>query len=412
MHVVGAGLAGLAAALSLSGSGRSVVLHEAAGHAGGRCRSYLDSTIGCRIDNGNHLLLSANHAALAYLSEIGASGSLTASAPTFPFQDLPSGLQWTVRPGEGGLWRRLTAPMRQVPGARAPDALGMVRLAMAGRETTVMQALGPGVLMERFWRPMTVAILNAEPEIAAARLLRDVMREVIVTGEATPLTARDGLSESFVDPALAVLAVRGVRVGFGRRLRSIELGADRAVALHFPTDTVDLSSEDWLVLAVPPQVAAGLLPDLPVPEAASAIVNAHFRLDAPARLSGGGHLMGLTGGTAQWIFLRGPVASVTVSAAETLLDRSGEELASTLWSEIAPVLGLLAAPQPPGRIVKEKRATFRQDPRSLSRRPPARTSWRNLVLAGDWTDTGLPATIEGAIRSGRQAADALSGRAG
>ena len=404
VHVVGAGLAGLAAALSLSRTGRPVVLHEAAGHAGGRCRSYFDSRLGCRIDNGNHLLLSANKAALGYLDEIGARGSLQAADATFLFCDLADGTDWAVRPAEGGLWKRLTAPIRQVPGARAVDALGVLRLAIAGRGATVMQALGPGALMERLWRPLTVAVLNADPEVASARLLRSVMREVIATGEAVPLVARDGLSESFVDPAVATLQRRGIGIEFGRRLKAIDLGTDRATALHFGEESVELASKDTVVLAVPPQIAQSLLPGLTVPDVPSAIVNAHFRLEDAGRLPSGAGLIGLTGGTAQWLFLRGAIASVTVSAADTLLDRSNEDLAASLWREIAPVLGLSTAPQPPARVIKERRATFRQDPNSLARRPHARTGWRNLALAGDWTDTGLPATIEGAIRSGRTAA--------
>lgn len=412
VHVVGAGLSGLAAALSLSAAGRTVLLHEAAGHAGGRCRSYHDPQLGCRIDNGNHLLLSANRAALDYLAEIGASGSLQSGDPVFPFHDLATGTGWTVRPGDGAIWQRLTAPLRQVPGARVADALGVLRLIMAGRRSTVMQALGPGALMERFWRPLTVAVLNAEPEVASAPLLRSVMREILGTGEAVPLTAREGLSESFVDPALGVLERRGVTIGFARRLRGVDVSADSITALRFAEETVDLTPKDALVLAVPPPIAAGLLPGLTVPEASCAIVNAHFRLDRPGRLPDGARLMGLTGGTAQWLFLRGEIASITVSAADALLDRSSEELGSTLWREIAPVLGLPSTPQSPGRIVKEKRATFRQDPASLTRRPPARTQWSNLALAGDWTDTGLPATIEGAIRSGRTAAGVLAHRTG
>lgn len=405
--MVGAGLAGLAAALSLSRAGRDVVLHEAAGHGGGRCRSYFDSQLGCRIDNGNHLLLSANRTALAYLAEIGATGSLASGDPAFRFRDIASGAEWTVRPSEGGLWRRLTSPIRQVPGARAADTLGLLRLGLAGLDTTVMQALGSGALMERFWRPLTVAVLNAEPEIASARLLRAVLREVLASGDMAPLTAREGLSESFVDPALAMLERRGVQIGLGRRLRGIDLSDNRATALHFSEDTVALGPKDALVLAVPPQIAAGLLPGLTVPETASAIVNAHFRLSAPGRLPGGGGLIGLTGGTTQWLFLRGEIASVTVSAADALLDVPADELLTTIWREIASVLGPASYDQPPGRLVKERRATFRQDPASLARRAPARTAWRNLALAGDWTNTGLPATIEGAIRSGRTAAAVL-----
>jgi protoporphyrinogen oxidase len=99
VHIVGAGLAGLAAAVRLAGAGRDIVLHEASGHAGGRCRSYFDSELGCRIDNGNHLLLSGNRAALAYLDRIGAASSLIGPAePRFPFCDLATGERWMLAP--------------------------------------------------------------------------------------------------------------------------------------------------------------------------------------------------------------------------------------------------------------------------------------------------------------------------
>lgn len=409
VHVVGAGLAGLAAALALSRGDRTVVMHEASGHAGGRCRSFHDERLGCRIDNGNHLLLSANRAALGYLREIGAEDSLVASGKAFPFLDLVSGTRWTVRPGDGWLGRRLLAPIRQVPGAQFSDLLGLLRLALAGKSTTVLQVLGPGPLMERFWRPLTVAVLNAEPEAAAAGLLHAALRDLIADGGrgAVALTARHGLSESFVEPALAILARRGVKIGFHRRLRAIDHDARAVSALHFQAGTVEITPADSVVLAVPPGAAADLLPDMPVPMASSPIVNAHFRLEAPSRLPEGGVFLGLTGGTAQWLFLRDRIASVTVSAAETLVDRSADALVPTLWRDAAAALGMPASPPPPARVVKERQATFRQDPAGVARRPAARTGWVNLALAGDWTDTGLPATIEGAIRSGQAAAAVL-----
>ena len=409
VHVIGAGLAGLAAALSLSRTARPVVVHEAAPHAGGRCRSFHDTVLDHRIDNGNHLLLAANHAALDYLAEVGAAGSLDEGDGPIPFLDLATAQTWTIRLDARGLLRRLMAPIRQVPGARLTDILGLLRLGVAGSNTTVMQALGPGALMERFWRPLTVAVLNTEPEEAAAGLLRSMLRTAMAEGERgfTPLIVRDGLSETFIDPALAVLAERGVTIGFGRRLRAIDRTAERVTALHFPGETIELAPGDTVVLAVPHMAARDLLPEIRTPAAASAIVNAHYRLDAPARLPGNAPLIGLTGGTAHWVFVRGPIASVTVSAADSLVDQPAGELLTSLWRDTATALGLPAEPQPPGRIVKERRATFRQTPATLRDRPPARTVRRNLVLAGDWTDTGQPATIEGAIRSGRTAAGLL-----
>ena len=101
-HVVGAGLAGLAAAVRLTAAGRRVVIHETANQAGGRCRSYHDATLGMTIDNGNHLVLSGNHATLDYLAAIGARERLVGpDAPAFAFVDLATGERWTLRLSEG-----------------------------------------------------------------------------------------------------------------------------------------------------------------------------------------------------------------------------------------------------------------------------------------------------------------------
>jgi len=94
---------------------------------------------------------------------------------------------------------------------------------------------------------------------------------------------------------------------------------------------------------------------------------------------------------------------VTVSGADHLVDRDRDDLARTFWNDIARVYDLPPTP-PPCRIVKERRATFAATPEQNAKRPGAATQWRNLVLAGDWTDTGLPATIEGSVRSGNTAA--------
>lgn len=411
VHVVGAGLAGLAAALALSRAGHAVTVHEAAGHAGGRCRSYRDPVLGRQLDNGNHLLLSGNTDALGYLAEIGAAGSLTGpEAAVFPFLDLRSGLQWALRPGRTAFPWWILDRERRVPGSRPLDYLRALRLARAGAGATVSEAVGAGPLMERLWRPLTVAALNAEPEEASATLLAAALRETLARGgrHCRPLVARDGLDDSFVRPAVATLANRGVRVEPGRRLRGLELAGDRTVGLRFGDGDLALGPRDGVVLAVPADAAAALLPGLPVPEGSAAIVNAHYLVDPSAGLLGGLPFLGLLGGLAQWVFLRGAVASVTVSAADGILDETAEALLERLWPDVAAAMGQPGLPRPAGRIVKERRATFRQTPHAALRRPPARTAWRNLVLAGDWTATGLPATIEGAVRSGRAAAALLA----
>ena len=412
VHVIGAGISGLACAVRLAREGRSVTLHEAAGQAGGRCRSYFDAKLERSIDNGNHMLLSANVAALSYLEEIGARHTLRApKEAAYGFVDLRSGARWTLRPNAGPLPWWILVPGRRVPGTRPGAYLAGLRLAFAKPNQTVAEVLDPAdPLWERFWKPLTVAALNTAPEEAAARLLWPVLRETFGRGAAAcrPLIARDGLAASFIDPALALLREAGAEVRFNRRLRAIAFAGDRAAQLDFGTDGVALGPDARVVIAVPPNVAAALLPGLAAPQDSRPIVNGHIRLAQAPPLAPGmtaeRPFLGLVGGAAQWLFLRGDVVSLTVSAAAELAERPSEEIAERFWADTAVALDLDPAQRPPIRIVKERRATFAQTPESLRRRARARTKWRNLVLAGDWTDTGFPATIESAVRSGRTAA--------
>lgn len=414
VHVVGAGLAGLAAAVTLAERGLRVALYDAAPQAGGRCRSFFEPALDRSIDNGNHLILGANPRALAYLERLGARDRLRGCArPVFPFVDLASGARWTLRPGRGPLPLWLLDPARRAPETRARDYLAAaLRLFRARAEATVAEVFGgDGLLFARLWEPLAVAVLNTEAEAAAARLLRPVFARVFLRGgeNARAFVAREGLSDCFVAPALDWLEARGCRPAFGARLRAVEVADGRATGLVFADGRVALGSQDRVVLALPPANAARIAPGIAVPRAHRAIVNAHFRLPGPVSLPEGAPFLGLIGGVAQWLFVRGDVVSVTVSAADALAEKPADEIAARLWADVARALGLDCAP-PPWRIVKERRATFAQTPAEIARRPGPRTSLRNLFLAGDWTDTGLPATIESAIvsgeRAGRLAADA------
>ena len=411
VHIVGAGLAGLACGVRLSKQGFHVALYEAAPRAGGRCRSFYDDVLDRVVDNGNHMLLSANRAALGYLAEIDAANTLAGpTEASFPFLDLATGRTWSLRPNEGATpWWTLSRS-RRVPGTRASDYLSGLRLIAAGPRATVADCVPTDhPLFRPFWEPLTLAVMNAPPARAAARPLRTVLLRTFARGAANcrPLVASDGLAASFIDPALALLRERGARLQMSRRLRGLSLSYDRARALQFIGELIELSEDDRVVIAVPPSAAADLLPGLTVPQEGEPIINAHFRLPKEPTLPGGAPFLGLLGGTAHWIFLRGDVASVTVSGAKTLVQSANEELIPLLWRDVAASLRLSVEAIPPCRIVKEKRATFVQNPANNRRRPSTWTSWRNVYLAGDWTDTGIPATIEGAVASGHAAARAV-----
>ncbi len=401
--VVGAGLAGLSAATILAGRGVQVTLLEGAPQAGGRCRSYFDPAMGAVIDNGNHLVLSGNRAVRDYLARIGAKDALAGPPRAeFDFVDLRDGSRWRLTPNEGRVPYWVARPGRRVPGTRAADYAGYAPLLWADAKTRigdVVTARGP--LWEKLMQPFLLAALNTEPADSSAALAGAVLRETLAKGGRfyRPRIAHPTLAAAFIDPALAYLAGKQAVVQLGTRLRALAMGPC-VLALETPDATLPVSAQDAVILAVPPWIAADLLPGLVVPNDFRAIVNAHFKIAAPA---GSPPILGVIGGTAEWIFAFDDRISVTVSGADVLVDRDREDLARTLWADVARALNITDA-MPAWQIVKEKRATFAATPAQDARRPPARTQWKNLFLAGDWTATGLPATIEGALRSGETAA--------
>jgi hypothetical protein len=328
--------------------------------------------------------------------------------PAFPFVDLASGARWRLALGDGRIPWWIADSRRRIPGTGVLDYLSGWRLALAGPGRTVAEAiLDRGPLWRRFWEPLTLAALNTTPERAAAPLLRAVLSKTFARGgrACRPMLAPRGLGRALVDPAVAWLAGRGVSIAYGHALKGVTNEGERLAALHFANGrTVGLGAGDRAVLALPPTRLKAVLPWIEVPPDDAAILNAHFVVDDPA-LAAAAPVTGLVNATTHWIFVRGDVVSLTVSAADRLglMERAPDELIPVLWAEARRALGL-GAHYRRARINKERRATFDQSPSGISKRPDARAPLANLVLAGDATRTGLPATIEGAIRSGETAA--------
>lgn len=395
LHIVGAGLAGLAAAIAAAKAGTRVVLHEAAGHAGGRCRSFRDEKLDRVIDNGSHLVLGANRTTLAYARAIGGLEAMVAAEPCFPFVDLATGARWTVSP------KRLPAGIGEI--------LSALGLPWTRRDETVAGRLGRSRSFTRLWQPMCEAIMNTAPEDASARMFAWTMRKALLGGAValTPWTFPMGLSAALVAPALATLGSFGAEIQFRRRL----LAAAPDI-LTFDTAEIGLTPEDRVILALPPWALATVLPGACPHMPTRPIVNAHFRLDRPPRLPGDSPFLGLVNAAGHWLFLRGDVLSVTVSAADALADRANDDIAALLWSEAARAIGLPEHPVPMARIMKERRATLAHDQTTIARRPTPVTDIPSVFLAGDWIESPWPCTIEAAISSGLAAARLATGRPG
>jgi hydroxysqualene dehydroxylase len=382
-----------------------VHVHEATQQTGGRCRSYFDAATNLTIDNGNHLLLSGNSHARAYARSIGTEAGLVGPARAqFPFVDLSTGRRWQLDLGDGRLPLWLFDKARRVPDTGLFDYLALMPLIWAKPDSLVGKTIPcEGTLYQRLVQPLLLAALNVDPPEGSAGLAGAIVRETLLAGgqACRPLIAREGLSAVLVEPALKLLQQKGASVRLGHELRGLAVSGGGVSELNFGDDTIALSPEDAVVMAVPPRPAASLLPGLKTPTKFRAIVDAHFRYDPPRDMP---PIIGVVGGLVEWLFSFPQRLSITISNADRLVDMPREELAQALWRDICKAADI-SAQLPPWQIVRERRATFEATPEQNALRPGASTAHKNLFLAGDWTDTGLPATIEGSVRSGDRAAD-------
>jgi squalene-associated FAD-dependent desaturase len=365
------------------------------------------------IDNGNHLIMSGNHAALDFLKRIRSEDALVGPEKAeYPFVDIKSGERWRVRLNDGPIPLWVFDRNARVPGSRLGDYVKAAKIALAGPDKTVSDVVdSKSVLYERFWEPLTLAVLNTTPQLGQAHLLWSVIRETFLLGgkASRPLVARLGLGPAFIDPAVKRLVGSSVDIRFNARLRALGIEGGRVTSLNFTDETVEVGAGDEVILAVPPSRLMQLMPDFNPPDDSASILNVHYRLAAPVpkEALGDSPFIGMVSSDAHWAFVRDDIVSLTVSASHAIGmdDVPNETAASDMWRETQVALGLEDTPYEAVRVIRERRATPDQSPAGAAKRLKPQTEIANLTLAGDHTDTGVPATIEGSIRSGDRAAE-------
>ncbi|WP_175922513.1 hydroxysqualene dehydroxylase HpnE [Burkholderia latens] len=410
VHVIGAGLAGLSAAVELQRRGRRIVLHDAHAHAGGRCRTWFDGTLNTTLDSGLHQIFAGQPATQRYLRATGAADQLVGPAlPEYPVVDVASQQRWTLRFGNGRWPSWLFDAASRAPGTTPLDYLALAPLAFARTGRSLAQTIRcDGVLWDRWLRPFLAGVLNVEPRHASAELARATLCGTFAAGGpgCRPLIARHGLGSAFVEPALRMLQHGGAQIRLNSRLDAFEFGAhgNAVDAITIGGERVDVAPGDAVVLAVPPEVAQPLVPDLTAPDTFGAVVTAYFAVDTQ---DGHPRQTSVVNGVVDAVRTGDGTLAATIRDAGRWLDMPRDALAQRIWADVARVTGANAEAIPAWQLVVEPRAGFAAVPSQEMKRPAVRTRWTNLVLAGDWIATGLPATIEGAIRSGQLAADVL-----
>jgi len=431
--IIGGGFAGLAAGVALSEAGKRVCLLEQKPHLGGRARSFCDPTTGSIVDNGQHLFMGCYHSTIQFLKTIGTLDRLHFQPRlAVPFLDRDGRLTRLDCPDWPSPWHLLLGVLRS-RSFSFKQKLEVLRLGKGLRNAGTTSAPTPietvtawlnrrrqsEGLQRNFWDLLCIAAMNEDPRIASAQLFERVLRLALFSSPADSRLglARVGLSECYTTAATAYIEARGGRVQTGRSVKQLLIseGACRGVDLgagEIIECLAVISAVPWQQLAVvlPGDLLraepffAGALALRPAP-----IISINLWFDAPITDL---ELVGMRGTTMQWLFDKSRIlnssdhyVSLVLSGAHEHVSRSKEELLAIALRELGAALpAVRKAKLLHSLVIKERFATFSPSPEAEPLRPPARTPIQGFFLAGDWTATGLPATIEGAVQSGYTAA--------
>jgi squalene-associated FAD-dependent desaturase len=440
--VIGAGFAGLSAASKLAADGARVLVLEARSRLGGRATAFQDRETGELVDNGQHVMMACNVETLAFLREIGAGEHVSIqphlsvpmidrsgrrsrlNCPTTlpsPLHLVAGVLDWEALP-----WRdrvsafAMAAPLKIARGESQPGARR--RAASPGEtvENWLIRNRQTAVIREMLWNPLALAALNQAPNRAAAPPFVRVLGEMFGDDprSAALVLPTKPLHLMYAEPARAYIEGRGGEVRTGATAKA-RIDGDGVV-------TVEANGEQWapgaVIASVPwhafPELINGA-PSLLTDTIARArrmesspivTVNLWFDrqvIDEP--------FLGLPGRALQWVFDKRIVfggnashLSLVASGAGPLTQQSNEELIATAHRELLDAIPeMRRARLVRATVVREPRATFSLAPGQPTR-PGTETGIRGFYLAGDWIDTGLPASIESAVRSGHRAAEACA----
>jgi hydroxysqualene dehydroxylase len=422
--IVGGGVAGLAAAIRLASAGYPVMLFEQASRLGGRTYSFRERNTGDIIDNGQHLLLSCYTQTLEYLRVIGAE-NLIATEPELELSFAHA--QWgTSRVRVSRKIHPRAALISGLAGYSFLSFTDRMKLLKAGHklyslreadiaryaDKTVEQMLDSlhqsECCKKCFWYPLAIAIMNESPARASAEVFLRTMKIAIFAGEgpATIVTPLRGLSEVFIGPAEKYITGKGGEIVSRKRATGLTVKDGQIGGVSF-TDGSSVGGDAFIVTGQPVHVMSLLesarltLPDhiayVPI---ITCNIWFNVKADIPART-------GMVDTEFHWVFRKDEgYLSLVMSGAREHASTRTEELLDLALRELRSCFPQLReATVTHYKVIKEKRATVSITPGMQSTRPDIGTSYPNLFLAGDWTQTQLPATIEGAIISGFRAAD-------
>ena len=444
--VIGGGFAGLAAGVALGARGFRVAVLEGKPALGGRAYSFVDDETGDFVDNGQHVMMGCYRETLNFLDQIGTRGQLIFHRNLeIEMLDGPgrrAHVQTAPLPGPFHMSAALLGYRHLSLRERSRIIVGGSRLMyMRSRSRDRLQRMSVAELMDLlgqadrarryFWYPIAIAMLNDEPELASAALFAEVLKRAFFSrrSDSAFVYSRVGLSDLYCGAARDAIEKTGGVVATRAIVEGFDFDASSAITAVRLRDGSRLSAANYIV-AVPPQQCLKLMPEAAIADPffsrisalkSSPIVCVHVWLDREVTDSA---FVGFIGTQTQWMFNKRRIfeqhgerhpgyLSFVISGARKLVDGSNSELLDLVINDLHTMIPAARnAKVVKALVLKEKHATMAPDPLSDLSRPETVTPIPNLFLAGDWIQTGLPATIESAVVSGRAAATAIAARVG
>ncbi len=421
--VIGGGFAGLSAAAYLAKNKFKVTLLEASPKLGGRAYSFLDKETNTIIDNGQHILMGCYHHTLDFFSLIGATENfyfqkrLEVNFVKEGFQILPLSGVPLFHP------LNLIIGLLNFGAVELSDRVSLLKVFLKlpfyssykFSEMTVKEWLKDEkqsqAVQDSFWKIIAVGALNTSIEKASAKMFIDILKQIFLSGSksANIVLPKFGLSESYCLSAEKFILNNGGEIFLSETVEEIISSENRVAEIQ--SSKKGYHDFDYVISAIPAYSLNKILTDsndFKFPEIKySSILNIHLWLKENLIPAG---FFGLINSPLHWVFNKGTHLNIVISDADELVNKSDEELIIMVKDELQKFFLLNPVLISSYQIIKEKRATFIPSIDIIDKRPAQETQIKNLVLAGDWVDTGLPSTIESAVKSGRLAADIIIGK--
>ncbi|MBT8387836.1 MAG: hydroxysqualene dehydroxylase HpnE [Ignavibacteria bacterium] len=419
--VIGGGFAGLSTAAFLCSSGYTVQLLEASPKLGGRAYSFLDNKTNTVIDNGQHILMGCYKETLNFLKLIGADKNLLyqdklevnfvkenfqlmplKSAPLFyPLNLLIGMLKFKAISFKNRI--KLLKIFAKLP------FYSMNKLNRMSVYDWLVKERQDEQVIEAFWKILAIGALNTHIKNASAKMFVDILKEIFLNGNfaATIILPKFELSETYCEPAKLFIEKNGGSINLSSQVT--ELINDGGKIEKVVTTEKVYDDFDFVISAIPHFALEKIITNESLIKNPgfdySSIINIHIWLnDNPLTKN----FYGLIGSPIHWIFNKGSHLNLVISDADEFIKKDDEELFEMVCIQLKNYVNLDKAMITGYKVIKEKRATFIPSNDIINKRPLQLTGIKNLILAGDWVDTGLPATIESAVKSGREASELVS----